>query len=683
VVLFLGCFAFSDSFASNKKVDDSFSGFNRGFLLGKQNSSANPHLAASSALPSSSASVPSSASNAVVLKSPEPERKVQKEKGKAEVDLKRILESYKPSKGNPQTIWDDPRIVGREAREMLLAVFYSLFPKEVELCKSTRQCFAAFEADALHSRALPYLEEFKPYLDYLKLRTLFLSREIITMLGFQKKESELNQLFLILQGMDHQFLTSFWGNFQSKACLPGSPMEKRLSKVIKKGSNSEKGEFDIDPKELPQDPCFKDPSVLRYFKESGPNGRYRIYDATKATKLPNESSFLLYGWGNEIGGSYHMDDKSLPHGDGFILDKQGHLVTQRGIVFIHGAIFRDDTHVYSYERNPFMAGMFLSDKGMLAFKQQNAQKYFSPDISEFLSDLAGGMERIKKEKLVFVPMPEPEMDEKSSNDGVTVRDAQNILPYFYKLQEYAKGESETDEKDEKSGGENAKVDKAILALEHIIAEDAYTKVGRLLEDEIANELASKEVDEAVEKDEKETRNLLEQEADRIYKAYPQPEKKKSEDGGKKKRKPTEQEQKEVAAEKEKAKKQAIKKLKSEKAAALKISKAKPIQESAKAKMLEKIRTKYRAQAAEKKHFGSTAAQRILGNMQKEIMDQMALKETGETMRGSHGGKEVVSLETGKSVILPLVRRPEKEGFKDGTLKTIIEDHIERVLRILK
>ena len=262
---------------------------------------------------------------------------------------------------------------------------------------------------------------------------------------------------------------------------------------------------------------------------------------------------------------------------------------------------------------------------------------------------------------------------------VSVKDAKNLLPYFYKLQEYAKGKSE---KDEKSGGGNLKVNKAILALEQIIAEDNYKKVGKLLEDEVANDLASKEVDQALEKDEKEMRQLLEQQADAIYKAYPKPERKKSGVGPKKKQQLTESEQKQAAAEKEKAKKQALKKLKLEKVALLKNSKAKEIQGRAKEKMLEKIRTKYREQAAAKKHFDSTEAQRILKNMQGELMDKMMLKEMGESMRGSHGSKEVVSLETGQSVGLPLVIRHEKEGYKGGTLRTIIDDHIERALRIL-
>ena len=52
-----------------------------------------------------------------------------------------------------------------------------------------------------------------------------------------------------------------------------------------------------------------------------------------------------------------------------------------------------------------------------------------------------------------------------------------------------------------------------------------------------------------------------------------------------------------------------------------------------------------------------------------------------TVRGSHTGTELVTGK-GDSFHLGLVKRAQKEGFKGGTLRTIINHYMDDAIRVL-
>ncbi len=97
--------------------------------------------------------------------------------------------------------------------------------------------------------------------------------------------------------------------------------------------------------------------------------------------------------------------------------------------------------------------------------------------------------------------------------------------------------------------------------------------------------------------------------------------------------------------------------------------------------LEGIREYFKRKAAELNHHSLEETQNILARLH-TALSHHGIHATGKSrIRGDHLGFEITAESTGNSTLVGLVLRG-KEGFKSGTLKKIIGDHVNKALKLL-
>lgn len=432
--------------------------------------------------------------------------------------------------------------------------------------------------------------------------------------------------FIAMQIIDH--------NFMSTIFTAGiDPVREGL---LAEGSDENQGKIRIEDSISWFGRDFQKP-ILHYYKEKvGELDLYRVYseeskDYGGICYLPTDSFFKGYQI-TQLKAAYFRGGEGKIQNTGFLLHKDGTLCQQSGIVFIHPDNQRD-MDIFHYHSSPFMG-----QQTFVTLKQ--AWEFPSEEINQ-LTDLVGGAEKIKQNKLVFLP-------DIVSTETPTYHEAVWALPYLYELQ--------------RAERQNENLKKVIGCLEDIVVNEKYSE-----ESETAMCAIEKDIDAQIERELEngsvETRQEIDVRATQKYKAYqrPDPGKKKWNESSKKARNEAIQE---IAQER---KNNRIGSLSEEEKTRLK-----------KEKILENIRNQYLAKTQDRKHFDSSEVTRLLEDM-RDTVERTGIAITGNTTQnGSHTGTTLSAANA--SVKVGFAKRPQKGGYQAGTLRTIIEDHIARIAR---
>ncbi|MDP4724775.1 MAG: hypothetical protein NWS47_00560 [Alphaproteobacteria bacterium] len=327
-------------------------------------------------------------------------------------------------------------------------------------------------------------------------------------------------------------------------------------------------------------------------------------------------------------------DKETPQNDikwewtGFILKKDGSLLEDDGIVLMGGIgeAGQDTLQAFHYGLSPYVGQHRF--KAVTSARIKN-QLHTSPYLN-LLIDLAGGFDKIKRERLAFIPHPLVDTAEP------TVSQVTFLLPYLYEIQQEMLLIEDANHEE---------LDAAIDYAENIIVEAELAKKG------ITKEVFDQQVQEEVIKEIQEGSPKIIEEIDRIATdldpSYARPK-------GKQKWK-----------EKHKATRTAsIAKFKSEKATI-------KMQERTKA-----ICTRY-LEDVNKPRYSMSETKRIRDALLNDLQSKGIVRVTGkETQRGSHAAIEVSAND--RATKLGPVERSQKEGFGQKALKRIINGWMEEV-----
>lgn len=322
---------------------------------------------------------------------------------------------------------------------------------------------------------------------------------------------------------------------------------------------------------------------------------------------------------------------------GYILNKNGTLLQQEGV-----ALFakKDGFQAYNYGLNSSIGQhAFTTD---LPF-YKDSEIYNSPYV-EMLIYLAGGIERVKRDQLVFIPHSIPTMNESSIH-----QDAAFLLPYLYKLEEI--------------DGNSEALTKTILLIENILTDQEYEDTKETLMTEIEQDIKV-EIEQEINLGKSQDIEEIDERAKQHYAAYKRPAKKKH-----------------WGAESKKARDLSKQQLKNERIQTrLHTLSEEEKTRLKKEKALEKIRRHYLDKTRDRRHFNSLEVNDILANMRRSFAE-IDVIETGEKVtRGSHTGIEIKTADS--SIKLGLAKRPQDEGYKAGTVRTIINNHIDRILSLV-
>lgn len=123
----------------------------------------------------------------------------------------------------------------------------------------------------------------------------------------------------------------------------------------------------------------------------------------------------------------------------------------------------------------------------------------------------------------------------------------------------------------------------------------------------------------------------------------------------------------------------------EEALAIQRARKDKLQEESTAKKLRKlegIRAHFRGKAAKFRHYNLEETQKMLSRLY-IALSHHGIHATGESRtRGDHHSFETTAASTGHSASVGLVLRG-REGFQSGTVKKIIDDHVDNALLLLK
>lgn len=349
--------------------------------------------------------------------------------------------------------------------------------------------------------------------------------------------------------------------------------------------------------------------------------------AIETNILPKESPLGTYG----LGAIHYSSELSFLTSDGFILDKKSRLIQKPGYVFTKSA--NGDFSYYLYDFDPTMKSMAFYLVGGFGKDYETNPKQTDASFLRYLMKSAGGIDRLNKESCVYLPQDEVEQIPSSVQSA-------ELLPYLYHLRDNSLS-SEVDK---------SLLDLAIAKVESILLEYHYPIVGAIVEKNIKEKIDG-DFTEALKKTDSTESLLVEQETRKLFPSDTKPKMK----VWKKKRK------------------KVIEKLSEER--------KKDIKQKAKLSILEKIRKIYLTKASEKKHFSSTDAKEFLGGLAKSFSTVGITRGESVETKGSHTGVELVTQEGG-SFYLSLARRAQKDGYKNGTIKTIVNDSIDKAIKAL-
>ncbi|MBW8308726.1 MAG: hypothetical protein K0M45_03655 [Candidatus Paracaedibacteraceae bacterium] len=456
--------------------------------------------------------------------------------------------------------------------------------------------------------------------------------------NFTKQQNCLSQI--IEQVMDHQLLSAIF-------LIEGPQAEGFISP----DSDCEKGALKVDVDLWGKFP-FPLP-ILNYYRETiAEKDLFRIYFESRNIPLPNSSSFGSYQMSGIWASQFQPSDNSLMHQQtGFLLDKEGKLWPHEGVVVIKGGIFEDDFQAYTYKTSKV-----LGQKCFQTISPALPEFSLSEDVAlQDLVTLAGGVKRVSKEELVFLH----KLDSQTS-DRLTSAQAAFLLPYVYKL------------KDMETDIDKGKLEHSIRTLENTLVEEKYKEIGKTAETQIERAITAEveaEIDKKILQEDEQILQEIAQEANLHYASYNQPPK-----HSKAKRK--------WKVKCKEAKDQAIRIIKANKSGEKKIQQAEKTKQQARIKLLENIRTYYLGKTKDRKHFDSPKANEILNKLKKSFSKVGAIETGVIARRGSHRGTEM-RLETSQhSVKLGQARREVKDGYKVGTLRKIINSHVDHILTLI-
>ena len=409
--------------------------------------------------------------------------------------------------------------------------------------------------------------------------------------------------------------------------------------------------YGTSPKELPE---------TRYYQEQTSRGmRYRIFSVTcddsgkplDHCTLPNHPIFDSVFFGDvDIPGSdwaledtRHEDYRTNPKGhgtyhcgtptvkNGAIFQKDGKLFEQSGIIIVPKEPFPHCYLVLDYYKHSEFGQMCLEERAIIT-----KQSVDMPGITSFINAF-GGFETIDEQGIGFLEClneehPDPtgagaEFEPSSSTQSISIAQARMLLPYLYLLQDSQSNEVDL-----------TQTSAAINLLETVLTLEPEA------DDSSVDEEKSEHVLEAS------TLPVIGAAATVVA--------------------PTTS-KRTVSRESEVLSKQQSREEKQEEERTAK-----------KLRKLEGIRGYFRKEAAKLKHYSLTQTQEMLERLYTALSPH-GIHATGKSRtRGDHHLFEVTSEATGHSASVGLVLRG-KEGFQSGTVKKIIDDHMNKAIQLVR
>lgn len=398
-----------------------------------------------------------------------------------------------------------------------------------------------------------------------------------------------------------------------------------------------------------------------YYKETV-NGRsvYRIYTVDPYNfcdlahpmfsgvhygdvKLPQQKPWMISDMrGGDIEPQkYHSSAPKITNG--FLLGKNGQLIETPGIVVIPKKPFSHNYLVLAYYRNPDFHQMCMEEVAILS-----KTSFDQPGVAALINIL-GGFEALDQMGIGFLPdINGSQTDVSSRQDAtLTVVQARMLLPALYQLEE------------------SGKLRRSIELLESIVLEHEVSlpQFNEVLQQDattIETQRAQVEFDRRVE----------------LPYSYP--------DLASEIRKEMAEVLTGVSLTVDKARTKAVANLRAKikpTKAEIEIQKER-LRAQRKTEKLTGIGEHFKRIAAQQSHYDTDAARQLVERLHCAF-ESHGVVSTGEgRTRGSHEAEEFVNTQTGARVLMGMVRRPTSEGFESGTLKAIINDHVERAIRTL-
>ena len=433
--------------------------------------------------------------------------------------------------------------------------------------------------------------------------------------------------------------------------------------ISKSRSNLERGSLIFD-KELAEKICnarqipkfMGYPSSIFYYKETAGSGRYRIlctddqYRVIQLAKHPYLGAVFLgdiqAASGSEWGIAdlrdadyqshpkhpdfYHYGKPKLDNG--VLFDRNGNCFTKSGLVLIPGKPFSHCYLLYDYYWHQEAQQMCLEQRAIFT-----KQSFDIPGIAHLINAF-GGFETVDAQGLGFIAIADDATATQAPTaaqpdfPAITAVQARMLLPYLYLAQEEFAGSSAAivrhDGDDETfapttTAQEFSTVDTAINYLENILTDQPEMQLPVALPASVAS--------------------------------APQ-----------------------AAAPKPRTKRAAAPRLTPEQQAELQ----RQALIAAKAKKLEGIRTYFRRQAEQLKHHSMEQANAVIVRMY-QALGHHGVQLTGDTRtRGDHFARAAQVAGGHSSFFAGLVLRGGR-GFQAGTLKTIIDNHMDKAMQALR
>jgi hypothetical protein len=407
------------------------------------------------------------------------------------------------------------------------------------------------------------------------------------------------------------------------------------------------------------------PETYYYQEQTPASTRYRIFSATCDSagrpldhhRLPNHPIFgsLFFGDVKVPGGTWALEDtrkddwRSKPRSPGYpcgapmikngaIFRKDGTLFEKNGIVIVPQKPFRHCYLVLEYYKNPTFTQMCLEERAVITEQ--------SVDIAGIVCFVTafGGFGTIKEQGIGFIecmdaghPHPTGECADSSSEaQNISIAQARMLLPYLYLLEYSPLGEA----------GQEANFKQAINLLENVLAIESGA------DDSLGTDASTDHLFDIKEPEHVTVSPTPAESAAAAAAFVPTTSKRNTS----KEEAPDIQQLREARLEEERTEK--------------------------KRQKLEGIREYFRREAAKLNQYSRAQTEEVLERLYAALSPH-GIHVTGKARtRGDHHLFEVTADTTGHSASVGLVLRG-KEGFQSGTVKKIIDDHVDNALVLLK
>ncbi len=425
------------------------------------------------------------------------------------------------------------------------------------------------------------------------------------------------------------------------------------------GSDAEQGQVIVNARFWPMD--LPKPKLFYYQENIDDLLLYRMYFAPASVDeravydgvryLPETSDFKGYQLTQIHAQAERINVNNLRAGydiftahSGYILNKDATLFQNKGVAIL---LRNESFEIFSYGLHSIIGQHCFSS---MPYRHTIETFHQSPYL-EALVTIGGGIHELARRKLVFVPDASTRTTMHSEiHQEPTYNESKFLLPYLYKL---------------KNEGDNSeRLTKAILRIENILVEAEYEEKSAAVMDEIEHAIVD-QIEKEIEDGKPEIIAAIDAKATQLYTAYrrPKPGKK---NWGVDSRKARDDAKQQLKEEKKSAKLLA---LSEEEKTRLK-----------KEKIIEKIRKSFVEKTADRRHFDSSEVVDILASMRRTFA-RAEIATTGiRVTHGSHAGLEMKTADG--SVKLGLAKRPQADGYEAGTVRTIINDHVDRILSLV-